>query len=241
MTEPRWRVTISNVTGDRSLLESTLAAAGFDLDGDMLSGEKFEKHDTPNAVRDVADDIARKIRELARLIPDFDMGFDAGPVHEYDDDGTEHVHDIARIRGATTLGLAGTVATLSDGSKTPEEQAKIKRQEVADRAATLIRAVIADNDVLAVLKLLDGEADSTAIYKVYEIIGDDLKRKIYMLASKDELKRFTGSLNHPSASGDKARHARLKSKPPKNPMTEGEWRVFAETLADGWIKEKAAP
>lgn len=114
MTEPRWRVTISNVTGDRSLLESTLAAAGFDLDGDMLSGEKFEKHDTPDAVRDVADDIARKIRELARLIPDFDMGFDAGPVHEYDDDGTEHIHHIVRISGATTLGLAGTVATLSD-------------------------------------------------------------------------------------------------------------------------------
>ena len=102
-------------------------------------------------------------------------------------------------------------------------------------------ALALHEDVLAVLKLLDGEADSTAIYKVYEIIGDDLKRKIYMLASKDELKRFTGSLNHPSASGEKARHARLKSKPPKNPMTESEWRDFTETLANGWIKEKAAP
>ncbi len=59
-----------------------------------------------------------------------------------------------------------------------------------------------------------------------------------MLASEDELKRFTGSLNHPDASGNKARHARLKNKPPTNPMTESEWRAFAEKLADGWFKMK---
>ena len=234
----RWHVTINDVTGDRSLLESTLAAAGFELDGDVLSGPVFESFDTPDAVRDVADDIARKIRELARLVPHFNMGFFAGPVHQYDDDGTEHVYNIAHMRGATSLGLAGQVATVSDGSMTPEERAEIMRREKADHVSTLIRAVLADNNVLTVLKLLNGEPDSTAIYKVYEIINDDLKRRIYMLASKDELKRFKGSLNHPDASGDKARHARLKDPPPKNPMTEREWRAFAENLADGWIKTK---
>ena len=84
----RWRVVISDVAGGRALLESTIAAAGFELEGDMLYGHAFEKFETPDEVRDVADDLARKIREISRLISELEMRFFAGPVHEYHDDGS---------------------------------------------------------------------------------------------------------------------------------------------------------
>jgi len=76
------------------------------------------------------------------------------------------------------------------------------------------------------------------LYKIFEVLRDDagggdaLRRRVAL--SKTEVARFTQSANHPQASGDLARHARMSQQPPADPLTLEEGRQFIRDLITRW-------
>jgi hypothetical protein len=76
------------------------------------------------------------------------------------------------------------------------------------------------------------------LYKVYEIIRDAVKPIALDksgLATKDEIRAFTGSADRPDVSGIGARHARMGGGPPKRTMTELQAREFIGRLLRAWM------
>jgi hypothetical protein len=76
------------------------------------------------------------------------------------------------------------------------------------------------------------------LYKVYEIIRDAVKPVALDksgLATKDEIRAFTGSADRPDVSGIGARHARMGGGPPKRTMTELQAREFIGRLLRAWM------
>ena len=228
------------MTGD--VLAETLAAAGFALDGDMLSGEPFEALDEWGDVSDAARELGQKVREIARLNPDLVMSFESGPVYEYDADGEEiSVHRKVYAKGAASLSIAGHVATIAHGSAelTPEERAEIQRLARAARAAELVRAALASELVLTVMRLLDGEPGTLELAHIHDLIQDDMNGDLSGFASEAEFTRFNRSINHPEVLGLEARHAVTNVEPPRDPMDIGEATRFITSVAQKWITEKA--
>ena len=232
----RWRVKLNDMTGD--VLAETLAAAGFDLDGDMLSG--FDALDEWGAVADAARDLSQKVREIARLTPGLEIGFTPGEVYEYDADGAQIGKHRKVYAKTARLTLTGFAPTVINTSFTDEELAEIKRQARAEKATQLIRAVMNRELFLEVLRLFDGEPWGTELGHVHDLIQDDVKGDLTRYASKAQLTRFNHSINHQDALGLKARHATLKTEPPPDPMSLKEATAFIRDVAEKWIKEKAA-
>lgn len=229
----RWKVKVNDATGGE-MLESALAAAGFELEGDMLFGDQFEQFDHPSMVHEVAHNLGQIIWEIARLNPELDVGFAVGPIIECDDGGATHIHNITQIIGAGSVALAGQPVSVIVGSLTEKERQELDRQAKAKRASQLVHAVMMNGDVLTVLKLLDGEPTTTDLNHALEIIQDEADIKSF--TSRKQLRRFTASINHPAVLGLKARHARLGATPPKNPMSMEAATQFIRDLADRWIK-----
>jgi len=205
---------------------------GFSLDGTFLVSDQFEVLEDPRAIRKLVDSLQDRMIRLSEAEPDLDMRFQHDSIHEITADNVECVHIVAGITGEAALGVAGHAIVVND-TKSDDDRAEREFRRKVARASRILES---DDDVLRVLELLKGGPVDT--YKAWEIIRDDLGRRRYKLAPEADFKRFTGSLNHPDVSGRNARHERLKVPPPKNPMTEREWRSFAKRLADHWIDTK---
>ena len=83
------------------------------------------------------------------------------------------------------------------------------------------------------------DRDPTNIYRVYEIIkfqgGKYSPCAVGNLAPAAQTSRFTHSVNHPKAAGDRARHARMATESPADPMSEPEMVRFISELIVRWI------
>jgi hypothetical protein len=91
-------------------------------------------------------------------------------------------------------------------------------------------------EALTILATPDG--GWVELYKVYEIIRDAMKPVALDksgLATKDEIRAFTGSADRPDVSGIGARHARMGGGPPKRTMTELQAREFIGRLLRAWM------
>jgi hypothetical protein len=81
------------------------------------------------------------------------------------------------------------------------------------------------------------------LYKIYEIINDDIggKNRIYKLGSKSKIRLFTQAAQSRELLGDHARHASKKKYPaPKTSMTIEEAYNLIKSLFENWIKLKAS-
>lgn len=230
----RWQVQVNEPSGD--VLAETLAAAGFTLDGNRLMGDAFEALDDPQAVSALAHDLAHKVREIGRLKPDIEIGFWAGPVFEFDENGDEiSEHAIVRIAGAASIAIGEqVVAVLTDASLSPEERAEIERQARADKASEMLRAMMASERVHTVMTLLDGEPRPFDMWKAWELMRDDVS------VDPDDLHRFRRATNDPRIAGEDARHALPGGDLPDNPMSVTDATTFIRQIADQWIAEKGA-
>lgn len=231
----KWKVHITKIAGNRELLEGVFDEVGFSLDGDFLVSDKFEALDEPVEITKLLDSLRDRINRLSEADPDLDMRFQSGSIHQETADGVTARHSVTVAVGVGAITAAGQAVVVANGPKTGSE-AERAEQELRRKVARASKILEADDEVLRALELLKGGPVDT--YKAWEIIRDDLGRRRYKFAPEPEFKRFTGSLNHPDVSGQNARHERLKNPPPKNPMTEHEWRSFAKRLADHWIDNR---
>lgn len=80
------------------------------------------------------------------------------------------------------------------------------------------------------------------LYKVYEIIIDDIGNKSKLTnagwITKKELSRFTQTAQSRAALGEQARHASAKYKPPIEPMAHTEAKSLIRKLLSCWIDSK---
>ena len=97
-----------------------------------------------------------------------------------------------------------------------------------------------NQNVADVLRLLaPDDLDWMALYKVVEVVRADVGGTTTIFGNgwvtEDEWKRFGTSANHPEASGDMARHARMPGHP-KQTMALAEGRRFVLELAGAWLR-----
>lgn len=237
----RWKVQIIDVTGE-DILADVLAESRFELEGNMLLGRTFEALDDWGDVADVARDLSQKVREISRLNPDIDIGFDGGPVFEYDANGSQiSKHHKVYAHGTASLALTGRAVGIAIGGvqMTPEEKAEVERIARVNEVAEILRALMVSDKVLEVLRLFEGEPWGTQLGHIHDLIQDDVG-DLSRYAPKAQLIRFNRSINHQDAFGVKARHAALKSSPPTNSMSLQEATVFIKEVAERWISDKAA-
>ncbi len=115
-----------------------------------------------------------------------------------------------------------------------------------DTAPRLVSLSDEDPAVADVLRLLGkGRPDAVTLYKLYEIISDDVGgdsviTKVHQWVSRTELARFTNSLNNRKVLGDDARHATQKFSPPRNPMSLDDALTFVRKLIINWLHTKVA-
>jgi hypothetical protein len=92
-------------------------------------------------------------------------------------------------------------------------------------------------EVLDILGNADPAPDWLALYKVHEILLDNVP-DFYQRGwvTKDQISAFTGSANRKEISGDLARHARrFKGDPPKRSMTLVEARQLLGSVVIAWL------
>lgn len=101
--------------------------------------------------------------------------------------------------------------------------------EIADR----------DENVRDVLHFFN-EATWWNLYKIYEIIKDDLggQNRLYQLIPKNEIKQFTQAAQSRALLGDHARHASKTYIAPAIPLTLGQAQLTLKKLFTNWIKLK---
>ena len=89
--------------------------------------------------------------------------------------------------------------------------------------------------------LIFGTGSWVNLYRIYEMIEDDMKGKIVQneWATRSLLERLSRTANHPDSIGDEARHGRQKQDPPKNPMPLSEAKALIETIMHNWLQWKS--
>lgn len=80
------------------------------------------------------------------------------------------------------------------------------------------------------------------LYKVYEIVADDVGGKREIIhngwGTEQSLNRFTQTAQSRDTLGDDARHASEKYKPPQKPMSLPEARSLVASILENWIHSK---
>lgn len=95
------------------------------------------------------------------------------------------------------------------------------------------------DEVLTFMAMPGSDLSWIELYKIFEIVrasvGNEYELDRQGLGTRSEITAFRVSANHPSISGEDARHARLNAGQPKRTMTLPEGREFIRRLVRGWL------
>ncbi|HHX68456.1 MAG TPA: hypothetical protein GX708_10445 [Gallicola sp.] len=115
----------------------------------------------------------------------------------------------------------------------------------ADNILRWVRLGLKDKNVQKALRLYGmGNLDWVNLYRLYEVIEDDLNRYSSKnvvqrgWATQKSIKRFKHTANSPGAIGDDSRHGKEYTKPPKNPMSLNEAHTLVEFIFHNWLRYK---
>ena len=133
-------------------------------------------------------------------------------------------------------------ATMTMTVTNPDGSVEVTRP--ADPAVGWLQLATDNPQVGRVFRLLnDPHLTWGAMYKIYEIIVDDICGTGQIAdrgwASQAAMKRFKHNANSPSAAGDHARHGVEPTKPPSSAMAQSEAKALIDTLVHNWLRTKA--
>ena len=110
----------------------------------------------------------------------------------------------------------------------PDEH--IDESKEGDLSSNLLQLTKADKNVAKVMRLMTYEMDWINLYRIYEVIRDDIGSQRVLIergwCKKFQVNAFTGSANNSSVSGDLSRHGRTDSPIPSKIMELREGRNF---------------
>lgn len=252
----RWLVEIVDVVADERLFADVLAGLDTFLyqedNRTYLVSNKFDLLSASSEVWELAGRVRDVVSEVSEIFPDANISFDlSNVVYEQKDDGSRRRTHYVPAGSMFAIGLSiafeVTEAIVLQKDTSEEERARLdaehkerQYQEKLNRVRYRLLPVFHDERALKVHHLLQQELTPGVMYKIHELIQDDLGEKLNSLASHNQWKRFTRSVNHQAVFGDAARHATLKAEPPANPMTLSEAQDFIRKVADLWFKQKYA-
>jgi len=161
----------------------------------------------------------KKINSLMNLIYGYNPMIDTNCVQETDVDGTVHKHGFISVEFTTGKIMLHVVQT--DKKSRLPNLLKIRDTEI-DKAIELFNA-----------------PNWVNLYKVYEIIQDDPNGVNLLKTFKTEVESFAHTANCRNAIGDNARHATLKYKSPKKPVSYDDAKKIIRNILIQWIEIKS--
>ncbi len=204
----------------------------------FLQSKVFYELEDADEVREAARRIISLINGSAKLKISGFRPIEIGNVYYIDEEGKRLIFVkfqesiSARSRLKTEANVIG-----SNGSEVMQEN------ELPDLIEPTFSLAVSDPNVSDALRLYASiELNWADLYKIYEIIRDDvggsqqLFDREYVL--KKELRNFSHTAQHPGAIGDDARHARIASEVPANPISLVEANLLISTLLNKWIDSK---
>ncbi|MBD1890961.1 hypothetical protein [Coleofasciculus sp. FACHB-SPT9] len=98
-----------------------------------------------------------------------------------------------------------------------------------------------DDKIKKVFRILTERKDWVNLYKVYEVVQEDVGKRITEdgWATKKKTECFSRTAQSPGAIGDDARHGVEKSEPPKNPMSLLEAQRLIIVIVRKWLEWKS--
>lgn len=229
----RWLVEVIDIVATKKRLSDLLSHLEVTLhleeDRAYLVSVRFELLETSTDVWLLAEKIHNDFFEVSSCIPDVNVNFKLGALYEQKDNGSRvgrnfsYATGITITRGITTGALPLNVAHITEC------------QEPRDLFSHRLVAIHYDDRARKVHRFLQQDLAPLQMYYIYELIEDDLGKKISGLSSKKEFVRFKHSLNHPEVFRDASRHMVLEGDPPKNPMSLSEAQDFIAKVSDLWF------
>lgn len=203
-----------------------------DVDGYYLTSVEID--DRPEGVPfyEVAPWVLRRVNGLARARnPSFEPVELSG---HYTEEGAVHaVVAAGTVKARARIQAAGIVKGPNGEVVPPPPPEGPDRAQVAASTPAVDEAL----NIMGQPEALDW----TQLYKVFEIVRDDVKPQSlsdlgWVWAT--DITAFTGSANRPDVSGVRARHARMGGAPPRQQLSEEVARGFISRLVTSWIDSK---
>ena len=234
----KWQV---ELVGDDSNLAEL--SKSFNSEKQKLFKEGGHYFFSSSDFNEIADaDIVRRKSEVligfinggSKLIEEFKKPIIVGNIEWLDDKGKRNTYVYPGGAVLTTGFLRPTL--IIDG----------KEQEsfIFNDLAKWVSLAKQDVNVAKVLNYLQtGSKDVVTLYKIFEIIRDDVGGQEFIAnngwSTLEEIKSFRGTANNPDVIGDKARHGFVGKHPlPKNPMSLDELKLFIRNLVKRWLEFK---
>jgi len=203
--------------------------------GFILKSESFKLLQDQNAVLNKAKELIAYLNGAARMVLGMRKSITIGGVNRLNENGAKDIficlEDAIHIHSRVG---AVVVSVGKDG--------QVHEFHQADIIPDWIAITEKNENVAKVLRLFGvGSYDWVDLYRIYEIIGDDMGGSNNIVnkqwATKKTIVRFTHTANSPDASGDRSRHGKGESAP-KDPMTIAEAKSFVENIIHNWIRSK---
>jgi hypothetical protein len=249
----RWRVEISERSGEGRLLRDVLEALSIRLHEQaghlFLIGDPFEALETAGEVHALASRIQSRITEVGKDNFDIPMSFQIGHVLEELENGEQRRHlfmsalgsavCFATVGGVSLVVNRGLFLSEAERTRIEEIEKEAAYQKKRRKATACVVSAFRDHRALEVQRLLVGDLNPQTMGHIADLIQDDIGGAMKDLVPRNQLKRFYRSINHPEVFGKDARHIVSDDEPPPNPMRLDEARKFIHTLASLYLEKKA--
>lgn len=204
----------------------------------FLRSTDFKSLKSADDVRNNATEILSLINGAARLALRMRKPLVVGNVVKVNDDGKRSIF----VSLSATMSLRGNTCvsiTRADGT--------VEQFRQANPISSWIEIAQHDKNVAKVLRLLAGTHDWVNLYRIYEVIEDDVGGKHNIeskgWATKKAIALFKHTANSIDVIGDESRHGKKIGEPPPNPMPLSEAKSLTETILHNWFclkKDKLA-
>lgn len=235
-----WQVQVIGEAADLDMLSASISGAGVSIvkrDKEyVLEAEAFAELESAQAVTQEAEKILTALSGSARLVLGSHTSLSAGAVYRVKEDGSRDI--FVSLKPATMrIRAMPLTATVTRANSTKEVR------HPADPIAKWLPLATTDEAVAKVLRLRNSdELGWVDLYRVYEVIEDNIGSSTIVAngwATKRSIERFTRTANSVTAAGDKARHGRERSQPPRNPVRLSEARELVDQILKGWLEYKS--
>jgi hypothetical protein len=194
----------------------------------------FDSLDSASEVRELASSLIDVLNGAVKLHTSGFHGVSEDGVIMIEEDGRRHEYVYLGGSSAARSRASASITVITSGDK--EQVAQPPRD--VESWISLAETHKAVGNALHFFK----EDTWTSLYKIYEIIREDVAGQKAIIksgwATKRGLNRFTQTAQSRAAIGDLARHATSKPEPPLQPMNIKEARALVRGMILGWLSSK---